>query len=598
MSTRITPAFEAEFGELMDNWQKFTPNGFYIKGMEIMDRYCLIQTVIAPPEEFLTHIENRNKSMLNQKNVHTKGEIIFNIGADRKQLITAICVELAPAGPTRLANIEANRKLIKRSAGLLAPINGRERYLSLGCGHTVAFCKTCKVGGRTFLILLQDKDGMLDVGKIKKQPEFKAMIEEGWEWKVIPWDVDALYPRFAKVTQKALNGSNSAATEISEMDAAMALAELMEEMKDQAGWEKIAIEKVSESCMTCAVFLPVILDFVKLYGGGPGAPHIQLMENLGKKFNSALVLGQEFWRALVYTEFCDKTNKHPLLRMAMALVNLTTESSKAIITKSDVSRVAGKAYVSSAKTAEEVMQQALEAIQILTDAGTEYDDLLEALGQLLVRIGISVTQKHQSGPDGKELTMKQIKKLFIDACSKVFGQPVNFLDWGHAQNAPEVPVVAVIAAPESATLNDHSSATWIAGNKNFKVGKFIKENNKYDIFKIKEIQDDTLEIIVLKVQKYTSAEPEFEASVTLEDLLASWRVIGGGVVPEKSKFKELRPNTIMLELAKLKVFQALVDLDESKRDQLTDYNIEFWKKQTCCAPLKSSCPRVSSHWFP
>ena len=342
-----------------------------------------------------------------------------------------------------------------------------------------------------------------------------------------------------------------------------------------------------------------MLDFVKLYGGGPGAPHIQLMETLGKKFNSALVLGQEFWRALVYTEFCDKTNKHPLLRMAMALVNLTTESSKAIITKTDVSRVAGKAYVSSAKTAEEVMQQALEAIQILTDAGTEYDDLLEALGQLLVRIGISVTQKHQSGPDGKELTMKQIKKLFIDACSKVFGQPVNFLDWGHAQNAPEVPVVAVIAAPESATLNDHSSATWIAGNKNFKVGKFIKENNKYDIFKIKEIQDDTLEIIVLKVQKYTSAEPEFEASVTLEDLLASWRVIGGGVVPEKSMIKELRPNTIMLELAKLKVFQALVDLDEDKRDQLTAYNIEFWKKkQTCCAPLKSSCPRVSSHWFP
>ena len=585
MSTRITPAFEAEFGELMDNWQKFTPNGFYMKGMEIMDRYCLIQTVIAPPEEFLTHIENRNKSMLNQKNVHTKGEIIFNIGADRKQLITAICVELAPHGPTRLTNIEANRKLIKRSAGLLAPINGRERYLSLGCGHTVAFCKTCKVGGRTFLILLQDKDGMLDVGKIKKQPEFKAMIEEGWEWKVIPWDVDALYPRFAKVTQKALNGSNSAATEISELDAAVALSELMEEMKDQPGWEKIAIEKVSESCMTCAVFLPVMLDFVKLYGGGPGAPHIQLMESLGKKFNSALVLGQEFWRALVYTECCDKTNKHPLLRMAMALVNLTTESSKAIITKSDVSRVAGKAYVSSAKTAEVVIQQALEAIQILTDAGTEYDDLLEALGQLLVRIGISVTQKHQSGPDGKELTMKQIKKLFIDACSKVFGQPVNFLDWGHAQNAPEVPVVAVIAAPESATLNDHSSATWIAGNKNFKVGKFIKENNKYDIFKIKEIQDDTLEIIVLKVQKYTSAEPEFEASVNLEDLLASWRVITGGMVPEKSKFKELRPNTIMLELAKLKVFQALVDLDEDKRDQLTDYNIEFWKKNRHAAHL-------------
>ena len=198
-----------------------------------------------------------------------------------------------------------------------------------------------------------------------------------------------------------------------------------------------------------------------------------------------------------------------------------------------------------------------------------------------MRVGISATQKHQSGPDGKELTMKQIKKLFIDACSKVFGRPVNFLDWGNDQNAPDAPDAPVLDAPmpASATLHDHSSATWIAGNKGFKVGGFLREAASCEIFKIIAINDATSEIIVKKVHKYTSAESAFEAIIKLEDLVASWRVTGGGVFPEKSKFGELRSSTIMFDLAKIKVFQALVEADEDKKEQLSANNVEFWKNR-------------------
>ncbi len=82
-----------------------------------------------------------------------------SIGADRNApLNTAVCVELAPNGPTRVANLEANIALIKRSEGLLAEINGEEMYLTLGCGPTTAvcFCKVAPLAGDTLEKGLQE----------------------------------------------------------------------------------------------------------------------------------------------------------------------------------------------------------------------------------------------------------------------------------------------------------------------------------------------------------------------------------------------------------------------------------------------------------
>ena len=132
------------------------------------------------PKYFLVHKENRNKLMLNHLNVHKKGGVIYGIGADLKQLSVAICAELAPDGPTRLSQLEANRSMLKKFAGLLAPINGEELYLSLGCSHTVAFCKLAPLAGPTPIKALQDANGKVDYAKICKQADFKHMMEKGW----------------------------------------------------------------------------------------------------------------------------------------------------------------------------------------------------------------------------------------------------------------------------------------------------------------------------------------------------------------------------------------------------------------------------------
>ena len=95
--------------------------------------------------------------------------------------------------------------MLNKFSGLLAPINGEELYLSLGCSHTVAFCKLAPLGGPTPIKELQDANGNVDYGKICKQADFKHMIEQGWDWDTL-FAADSVTPRKARrMSRGALN---------------------------------------------------------------------------------------------------------------------------------------------------------------------------------------------------------------------------------------------------------------------------------------------------------------------------------------------------------------------------------------------------------
>ncbi len=96
MSSRLSPEFVAAFTELINQEMSISANEFYQKGMAILKEHKLLRYVVKQlPKFFLTHKENRNRLMLNARNVHVKGAVIYAIGADLQQLSTAVCVELA-----------------------------------------------------------------------------------------------------------------------------------------------------------------------------------------------------------------------------------------------------------------------------------------------------------------------------------------------------------------------------------------------------------------------------------------------------------------------------------------------------------------------
>ena len=88
--------------------------------------------------------------MLSVHDVHANAATIHSVGADKKMVSNAICFGLSVDGEQRSTNLKKNRELIARSKGLLAEMNGRERYLSVGCGHTTALVKLAKVGGEDY----------------------------------------------------------------------------------------------------------------------------------------------------------------------------------------------------------------------------------------------------------------------------------------------------------------------------------------------------------------------------------------------------------------------------------------------------------------
>ena len=53
------------------------------------------------------------------------------------------------------------------------------KYLSAGCGHTTRLVKLAHVGGPTPEPSLATYNGMINVGKLKRNLEFKAMTDNG-----------------------------------------------------------------------------------------------------------------------------------------------------------------------------------------------------------------------------------------------------------------------------------------------------------------------------------------------------------------------------------------------------------------------------------
>ena len=125
---RLTPSFCSEFRTHMEQETRMSGNEFMAGGFVVLSKHKLLKVAQkVHPKLIMTHMENRNRLMLNPPNVHKKGAVIYSIGANRSQLSAAVGVELDPSGPSRLQNIDANVKLIDKSKNLLAPLNG------LGC---------------------------------------------------------------------------------------------------------------------------------------------------------------------------------------------------------------------------------------------------------------------------------------------------------------------------------------------------------------------------------------------------------------------------------------------------------------------------------
>ncbi|CAK0801675.1 unnamed protein product [Prorocentrum cordatum] len=476
--------------------------------------------------------------MLSPHNVHRNAARIHKFGADSSQLSNVMRVEIAPFGQIRGEQLSKNRALIDRSVGLLAPINGSERRLSLGCGRTVACCKTAALGGRTSQKALQVIGGdTIVLQKVRVKREFNKMIDDGWAWEIVPRAVDAAYPQFAIVAQEALNTQKHIGTGVGELEARVTLVGSLRDhgFKLPPNWRELAVQSAQSLNVPSAQHCDALLEFVLNYGGGGDAPMICFVD--GVECGCNLNMGSTFWHALTYMSFSCKTKAYPLIRVALALANMTgdevEDGAARPLVKSDARRITPRKQMTPADKAEDIFDQVVTIAQPVGGV----DKFLEPLGQLFARVGLRLTDKENA----------------------IVGQKVECADWGNGSESPVGETTAPSTKPPkkqatssaiaaAATLDDHKSASFIAATAGFKVGSFAQQRGietagLESIFVIISI-GDTVELH--QVRNYSRTPGK--ASVGLDTFLTEWLVSKQGP-PEQMDDGQMRPTPLQVRTA-------------------------------------------------
>ena len=168
----------------------------YTDIMKVLEDAGIVKTQVIHTKEVLCHPRNRGGLMLNAFKAHRTGFRIMCVGASRAELHGACVFEMSPFPAAAKAQQEANLRLISNSKGLLAPMTGRERFLTVGAGHVTAFCRAANHGCTTQVAKLADERSCINVNCILRDPEFAVMLNEGFAYKVLPWMVPCRRSQF------------------------------------------------------------------------------------------------------------------------------------------------------------------------------------------------------------------------------------------------------------------------------------------------------------------------------------------------------------------------------------------------------------------
>jgi hypothetical protein len=570
-SSKLTVEFRSEFEKLLK--AKGVPPNEHLQQLKA----CLSAHKISywldnvHCKYFLTHKTNRGGLMLSAFNCHRNAAKIKSAGGDMQLLRNAMCTELAPAGTERESQIIANRNLIRRANGYLADINSYERYLTMGCGHTAAFCKTAEAGGRTPEKSLQmEGSDLIDSAKLKRNDQFRQMLEVGWGWLVIPWEVDRDYPQFAKIAQAALNTSNHSSTEIGELETAVTMA-------DSAHDKQMALAAVQDLGVPCGHYADKIFDFLTLYGGGDGSPLIHFMDAFAKMFKCNINLGESFWSLVTAMKFQSNTDKYALARVALCMANLVSPKIEdgigKLIVKNDLTKLTSKNLVSTVEQAEQVLKDGMSIVE-LTCGQLCSDIAIRPLGQLFVRVALISTDKCEKGPEGTKFTFAEVKQLFLESMSEVVGKPITFDQW--AAKAPAAPKPQIKAADaetkQLASLNDLNDPEWIAKQAGYEIGGTVIKrgvqstiSNVYAIFSIND------KVQLQQVCSY--GQPLQRIELDLGEFLHKWHA-STMTVPVRMDGDQQRPKSFETDLHKTTIYKAILEADKSA----TASGLVFWRK--------------------
>jgi hypothetical protein len=315
------------------------------------------------------------------------------------------------------------------------------------------------------------------------------------------------------------------------------------------------------------------------------------MDNVAKEFQANVILGESFWYHVTFAVFPAKTTKYPLVRVALMLANLTSNKQEdgiaKLLTKTDISRLCGKAKVDNIAECDAVLLGALDIISVMqksnqTSRVLDEDAALAPLGKLFVRIALNATDKGKLGAEGKQYTLEEIKAMFIKQISDIVGMDVEYEKWNAKHTGADglisgnagAQAPAKVVRNSVATLSDHSDPIWVAQQAGFEVGKNViekcRETRVENVFTITNIGTT---VRVVQLCRHAIGDP-IEANLPLDTLLSNWSV-NNVLVPMRMSQGQQRSELLHVDVKRAAIFNAIMAADKLNK---ADASCVFWRR--------------------
>ena len=449
-----------------------------------------------PVWEVMVHPRNREGLGLNTFDVHKVLATIKRIGADPAAVHRATAFEMAPEGPERQAQVAFNSTLVERSGGFLAALRGSERVLSVACSHFTAGCRASANNCESPEESLQDANGRINLEQLLGDDiAFEDLIKNGWEWTILPHCCQIVWPKLPDLVQEALNAEHATFRMSSELQVMVSIGNKVSQAMAQGidvDWKRLK-DDVTAAAPPCVEYMDPIIQYVKSYSGGEGAPIIRFLEGFAKEYGGSKKLGETFLRAVASARFPTESSKFPFVRAAMLATNLVSPQHKIVdgvaklLSKTDVAGMASKRMLAKATAAEQSLSEIWSELQDASKARQLSVGQCNALfGRIAFRLILHLLKKENDGPViTKFESIAAIKVAFYEEkCSELGIEPANQAASGSNDSAPsDSGEVASIAL---SSLDDVSNPQSIAEAKGFLAGKNYIEHGGDKVFKLME----------------------------------------------------------------------------------------------------------------
>ena len=331
---------------------------------------------------------------------------------------------------------------------------------------------------------MADSKGLLSADRFRhKDSRMAKCIDEGYEWRVFPWQAEVAWPRLPDLAQRALNASHGVTSRSTEVEVMVWVAEAEKDKDDQTTLSMIT-DMLADSSPPCAPYIGIVGELAVQVSGGATAPMLHLMDRVQKLYGENKTLGEDMCTAVVQLSV-SKTDKLCFTKAALCITNLCAEKVvdgiARLLTKSDIERLKSKDKKDTVLAAEKAMSECADiaAKNLLSSSitQTQYDQIL---AQFFSRVVLFLCDKQKQGAEKKVFkTMEDIKGAMVQSLLKDALGTIDVTPWA----MPEAATAAATAADAVVNLRsiqEMQNPLTIFKEHGFGLGSIVKEKRQLD----------------------------------------------------------------------------------------------------------------------